>query len=186
MHFEISLTGIQNRGHWPWPSRSFGHYVSGFQETASNVTVVYWTRPAARRCVTSHCTFVLHMVIIERSITYIMTNNLHKQHVHVARVLKTEKCLKYVVHFDSKRNKYIYIIPAYGCVALAKTINIGRFTDFVVAHAIQKPYAIEPLIKYVPNPKNPKHFYPPGLAVFFSQSIEARFQSRMKVNISIA
>ena len=44
MHFEILLTGIETGSHWPGPSRSFGHFESGFQETAFNVALAYWFR----------------------------------------------------------------------------------------------------------------------------------------------
>ena len=30
MHLELLLTGIEYRGYWPWPSRSFGHFESGY------------------------------------------------------------------------------------------------------------------------------------------------------------
>ena len=46
MHFGILSAGIENGGHWPWPSRSFGHFDSEFQETTFNIALVYWFRPA--------------------------------------------------------------------------------------------------------------------------------------------
>ena len=42
----FSFTGIEYRGHWPWFSRPFGHFKSGFQEMAFNIALVYWSRPA--------------------------------------------------------------------------------------------------------------------------------------------
>ena len=44
LHFGILSVGIENRGHWPCPSRSFGHFDSEFQEMALNVALVYWYR----------------------------------------------------------------------------------------------------------------------------------------------
>ena len=41
MHLKILLTGVEYRGHWRWPSRSFGHFESGFQETAFKVALLY-------------------------------------------------------------------------------------------------------------------------------------------------
>ena len=46
MHHEILLTGTEDRGYWPWPSKLFGHLVSGFQETAFNVVPVYRSKQA--------------------------------------------------------------------------------------------------------------------------------------------
>ena len=43
MHLEILLTGIEYGDHWPWPSRSLGRFISRFQETASNITLVHHT-----------------------------------------------------------------------------------------------------------------------------------------------
>ena len=43
MYFGIlSSAGIENGGHWPGPSRSFGHFDSEFEETTFNVALVYW------------------------------------------------------------------------------------------------------------------------------------------------
>ena len=46
MHFGILSAGIENGGHCPGPSRSFGHFDSEFQETTFNIALVYWFRPA--------------------------------------------------------------------------------------------------------------------------------------------
>ena len=46
MHFGILSAGIENGGHWPEPSRSFGHFDSEFQEMTFNIALVYWFRPA--------------------------------------------------------------------------------------------------------------------------------------------
>ena len=46
MYFGILSAGIENGGHWPGPSRSFGHFDSEFEETTFNVALVYWFRPA--------------------------------------------------------------------------------------------------------------------------------------------
>ena len=46
MHFGILSAAIENGGHWPGPSRSFGHFDSEFQETTFNIALVYWFRPA--------------------------------------------------------------------------------------------------------------------------------------------
>ena len=59
MHLRILLAGIENGGHWPWPSRSFGHFNSEFQETAFKMALVYWARPA-KGCYTSQLALVLN------------------------------------------------------------------------------------------------------------------------------
>ena len=64
MHLEILLTGIEYRGHWHWPSRSFGQLVTGFPETAFNVAILCWSRPT-KRCYTSQCALVF-IVTIDR------------------------------------------------------------------------------------------------------------------------
>ena len=46
MHLEILLIGIEYVAHWPGPSRSFGHLVSGLEGMAFNVALAYWWRPA--------------------------------------------------------------------------------------------------------------------------------------------
>ena len=62
MHLEILLTGIEYRGHWHWPSRSFGQLVTGFPETAFNVAILCWSRPT-KRCYTSQCALVFIVTI---------------------------------------------------------------------------------------------------------------------------
>ena len=52
MHLGILSAGIENGCHCPWPSRSFGHFASEFQDTSFNVTLVHWSRPA-KGCYTS-------------------------------------------------------------------------------------------------------------------------------------
>ena len=58
MHLGICSAGIANGCHWPWSSRSFGHFNSVFQETVLNDTFVYRSRPV-RRCYTSQRALVL-------------------------------------------------------------------------------------------------------------------------------
>ena len=52
MHIRTFSAGIENGRHRPWPSRSFGHLDSEFQETAISVVLVYWSGPA-KGCYTS-------------------------------------------------------------------------------------------------------------------------------------
>ena len=120
MHHGILSDGIENRGPWPWPSRSFwpfwlrilrfffhvltcngfelkspnlhqmcilrflwlvlntgiidldlqGHLaISGFQETAFNITLVYWSR-LAKGCYMYQCALVvIHYIELEWSLS---------------------------------------------------------------------------------------------------------------------
>ena len=60
MHLRILSAGIENVGHWLWPSRSFGHFDSEFQETAYNVALVYWSRPAKGECTPLTCSCFIY------------------------------------------------------------------------------------------------------------------------------
>ena len=61
IHPAILSVGIENGGHWPWPSKSLGYFDSEFQETAFNVALVYWSRPA-NGCYASQTYFCFSMM----------------------------------------------------------------------------------------------------------------------------
>ena len=50
IHLGILMLRMKNRGHWPWPSRSFGHFSSEFQERHS--TLLLYTDLGRPRTVT--------------------------------------------------------------------------------------------------------------------------------------
>ena len=52
MYRGILSAGIEMGGHWPWPSEVNGLAIILTEETAFNVALVYWSRPA-KGCYTS-------------------------------------------------------------------------------------------------------------------------------------
>ena len=61
MHHGILLVGIENRDHWPWPSRSLDHFNA---ETAFNITFVHWSRPA-KGCYVSQTCSCTYLALME-------------------------------------------------------------------------------------------------------------------------
>ena len=67
MHLEILSAGIENGGHWLWPSRLFGHFDS---RNSINVALVHWSRPAKGCCMTQRCSCMLLLPFLSCGIVW--------------------------------------------------------------------------------------------------------------------
>ena len=57
-HPGILPTGIENGSHWLWPSKSFGHFASEFQETPFNIARAYFLLLGKRNCMSQTFSFL--------------------------------------------------------------------------------------------------------------------------------